>query len=264
MASFVRAFRDVMRNAWIVVFSLASAACGSRRPLVEPVTATIAPAPPRASVAEPSPPAAAEPSPAPSFFTIRTASSRYDFRVDMKEPCPGEGAKGDTCTGPATLSVLTKSGDEVQRIKLAEVWVNAAELYGAQGTINVGDFDFDGREDFAVQVNQSGPYGGPTFAVFLHAAKEERFVRSEALSRLTQETLGFFEVVPAKKRLVTVAKSGCCYHVEEEYEVAGGEPRVVRRVTTDATNEDGTVLVIEERLVGRRWQKSQRRTPRVP
>jgi hypothetical protein len=276
MASFVRALRPAMRH-WIVALCLASAACGSPRPLAEPVTAAIAPAPPAVaaapSVAASAAPAAAEPEP-PRSFTMRTASTHYDFRLDMEEACPGEKAKPGACTGPATLHVVTKSGREVQRIDLEHAWVqldtradplvNSAEVYGVQGTINVGDFDFDGREDFAVQVDQSGPYGGPTFAVFLHHAKEERFVRSEALSRLTQETLGFFEVVPAKKRLVTVEKSGCCYHVREELEVVGGTPSVVHRVTEDATNEDGTVLVIEEQRVGRHWRTSQRRIRRRP
>jgi hypothetical protein len=180
----------------------------------------------------------------------------------MAEPCAGDGARPGACTGPATLHVFTKSGAEVQRIDLPQVWVEMDAR--GEPLVNVGDFDFDGREDFAVQVDNSGPYGGPTFAVFLHAAKEERFVRSEGLSRLTQETLGFFGVVPAKKRLVTVAKSGCCYHVEEELEVVDGEPGVVRRITRDATGDDGTVLVIEEQRVGRRWRTSQRRVPKQP
>jgi hypothetical protein len=214
----------------------------------------------------PEPPAASPPS-----FVLRTASSHYDFRLDMSEPCP-QAEREHACAGPATLFVLTKSGAEVQKIPLEAVQVtldgsgaplvNAAELYDNQGALIVGDFDFDGREDFAVNVDHSGPYGGPTFAVFLQG-KGERFVRSAPLSRLTQETLGFFEVDAAKKRLRTTAKSGCCYHVVEEHVVVGGAPHVVERVTRDATG-DGFVLVTEERLVAGRWKKTRRRTPSPP
>ena len=190
------------------------------------------------------------------------------------------------CAGPAVLHVLRKAGGrgpggpasndgaEVQRFELDEVWiafdadgtprVNSAGLYDVQGTVNVDDFDFDGREDFAVQVDQSGPYGGPTFAVFLHAAGEERFTRSEPLSRLTAETLGFFRVDAARRRLVTLQKSGCCFHVTEEHAVVGGEPLVLARFTEDATAGDGFAVVTEERLVGGRWRKTKRRVAAQP
>ena len=68
-------------------------------------------------------------------------------------------------------------------------------MYDTQGTINVGDFDFDGEPDFAVQADERRPRtGGPTFRVFLFSKKLGRFVLSEPLSKLTEESLGFFEV----------------------------------------------------------------------
>ncbi len=192
----------------------------------------------------------------------------------MKEPCPGEAEVSSSyCAGPAMLHVLTKDGAEVQSLDLDEAWVTfddagaplvkrgAGAVHDRQGTIIVGDFDFDGQEDFAVQVGQNGSYGGPTFAVFLASAGRPRFVRSEPLSRLTEETLGFFQVDAAKHRLGTASKSGCCFHVFEEHEVVHGAPRVVERVTEDGTGSDGFVVVTEERRVGGRWHKETRRVP---
>jgi hypothetical protein len=266
----------------LVYFLLASwaAACGAppvSTPVVVIASGTAAPAtasPLPLAIAPAAAPAAPPAAALPRSFFIRSASTRYDLRLDMKEACPGEAPASIGCAGPAALHVLTKTGAEIQRVDLDQAWVemgadgeplvNATGLYDSQGTINVGDFDFDGHEDFAVQVDQSGPYGGPTFAVFLHAAGEERFVRSEALSRLTQETLGFFQVVPKTKRLVTLQKSGCCFHVLEEHEVVRGEPRVVLRVTEDATGSDGHVRRIEERLVGGRWRRTERRIAAPP
>lgn len=187
----------------------------------------------------------------------------------MDGPCTKE-ALG--CTGAASLHVLTKDGAEVQPIALEQVWVmfgddgaplvNAAELYESQGTILAGDFDFDRREDFAVQVDQNGPYAGPTFAVFLHAPREERFVLSEPLSQLTREKLDFFTIDAAKKRLRTQEKSGCCFHVTEEHEVLHGTPRVVSRITEEGT--DDSLKVTEERLVRGRWVKKTHREPLPP
>ena len=110
-----------------------------------------------------------------------------------------------------------------------------------------------------MQLDQHGPYGGPTFAVYLHAAGEDRFIRSEPLSRLTAETLGFFQVDAAKKRLITFQKSGCCFHVTEEHAIVGDKPHVVARFTEDATGIDGFAVETEEHLVGGRWQKRKRR-----
>jgi hypothetical protein len=204
-------------------------------------------------------------------FVLRTASTKYDFRLSMKQTCPGEAADSIGCAGKAVLHVLDKNERELQAIALDEAWVmfdahgqplaDSAALYDDQGTINVGDFDFDGREDFAVQIDQSGPYGGPTFDVYLHVPGEERFVRSDALSQLTRDSLGFFRVDAARKRLVTFSKSGCCYHVTEENEVVRGKPNVVRREIEDATAGDGFVVDTEETRVGGKWRKRSRRVP---
>jgi hypothetical protein len=246
-----------------------SVSSGQVAPIVAPpVALPPAPSPPRptASVAPPDDAAAR-----PTSFLVRTASTRYDFRIEMTAPCPADAGELGACAGPAVLHVLAKQGAELWSIALPAVsvaidgsgapLVNVAPLYDTQGAIIVGDFDFDGREDFAVQVDHQGPYGGPTFAVFLHDAGAERFVESVALGELTRETLGFFQVDPVKKRLITLAKSGCCFHVTEQLAVVAGKPRVVQRWTEDATGGDGMVLLTEETLVGGRWRKSQRRVP---
>ena len=142
--------------------------------------------------------------------------------------------------------------------------VNDDGLYDLQGTIIVGDFDFDGREDFAVQIDQSGPYGGPTFAVFLRSATRRRFVRSEPLSRLTQETLGFFRSTPRGTVYSRRRRAAAAFHVFEEHEVVDRRPRVVERVTEDALRGDGFVVVTEERRVGGRWHKTVRRVHEEP
>lgn len=192
-------------------------------------------------------------------ITIRNASTRYDFVIHTN---------GD---GGARVDVGDKSGAVLQTIALDEIaiqrddtgaiLVDSGDLYEWQGTINVGDFDFDGREDFAIQVNENGPYGGPTFEVYLQNAND-RFVHSDELSELTQTTLGFFQVDPQRRLLVTMAKSGCCWHETEELEVHGGKPVAVHRFVEDAMTDDKWVITTEETLVKGRWTKRVTREPK--
>lgn len=226
---------------------------------------------PHVSVATPTPtvvavvhaPVAAPPKPAACSYDVRNASTRYDFRVTTDAPCSTSDVA--TCV-PGALAIRDKAGNAVARIVLDSVClvqsgpgallVDSSELYDSQGTILSGDFDFDGREDFAVQVGEDGPYGGPTFDVYV--AHGDQFARSEALSQLTRETLGFFQVDAAHKHLVTFAKSGCCWHVTETLAVQNGTPKPIARHTVDAT--DPTVVVeTDEHLAGPRWLRTTTR-----
>lgn len=203
-------------------------------------------------------------------FHVRSASERYDFRLTLQGRCPSSAVDTDRCVRPGELVVSRKGSEtELATIHLesvsavvlpnGELFVGTAPLYEYQGTIIAGDFNFDGRDDFAVQISDNGgPYGGPTFAVFLATAGGPPFVRSEALSRLTEETLGFFRVDAKRKRLVTTAKSGCCYHVTEEFAVVRDEPVPVRRIIEDATY-DGYWLETRETLIDGRWHRETRR-----
>jgi hypothetical protein len=217
---------------------------------------------------------AASPAPAVRSWVIDKASAALDFRVTMKGECPGQAHLDGECAGPALLEIFPKgkmAGPPRQRIELGELWViagpagqplvNSAELYDFQGSLNVGDFNFDGEDDLAIQVGQDGPYGGPTFDIYLYDRAKAQFARSEPLSEISRGTLGLFQIDPIRRRLVTFAKSGCCYHVTEELEVIRDRPVPVSRFIQDATG-DGDVIEIRERLVGKRWVRETRKLPR--
>jgi hypothetical protein len=244
---------------WLVSFA----------PSAPPGPAAPTPAPNVAAV----PPEGASPTPAvePLVLDVRTASPRYDFRLTF----PGDAEQTDGfgwCHGPGELTVSRKgSGAPVQSLPLdsicvvlddsGQVLANSARLYDAQGTIQVGDFNFDGHEDFAVQDSESGSYGGPTYAVYLYSRSDGLFVHSDELSELTQATLGMFRVDAARRRLVTSAKSGCCFHATEEFEVVRDEP-VLRARHTEALEPGGDRLVVtDERLVKGAWLSKSRTVP---
>ena len=190
------------------------------------------------------------------------ASPRYDFLLALDEPCSEQ-----TCEGSGSLTVLHKAtGKPLQIIGLPGVFlsrsdsgeplVNSAQLYEYQGVINVGDFNFDGAEDFAVQNGNRGSYGGPSYDVFVYDQHQQAFRYARAMSELIASTRGFFSVDTSAQRLETFAKSGCCWHRTSRYRVESNVPREVWRMTEDATieaGEGGMQVDIEEWREGA-WQ----------
>ncbi|WP_417070540.1 lysozyme inhibitor LprI family protein [Niveibacterium terrae] len=132
-----------------------------------------------------------------------------------------------------------------------ELLVNSARLYDDQGTINVGDFNFDGLDDFAVQIGNEGSYGGPNYAVFLRTPNG--FVHNQRMSDLTIEGLGFFGFDAKTKTLSTFSKSGCCDHWETIYKVVSNQPVPVR-MTRDLITPDDTGRIEESVYTDGRWK----------
>jgi hypothetical protein len=67
--------------------------------------------------------------------------------------------------------------------------------------------------------------------------------------------LGMFEVDAKRKILRTFDKSGCCFHVTEEFDVVNNAPRRILSIEEDATIADETkVKVTAKRLVKGKWQ----------
>lgn len=198
---------------------------------------------------------------------ITNAAPGYDFLLDM-QPCAEQ-----TCEGPAYLGIQHTGSNEVaQAMYLPNVFltrqengeplVNSARRYDYQGVINAGDFNFDGLPDFAVQNGNRGPYGGPSYDVFLFDVAHQRFIYSPELSALTLENLGFFDIDGKRKRLITFSKSGCCYHEMSEYVVEANQPIEVKREIEDAAGGSGNpemVLLSTEELVNGKWKTTSSR-----
>lgn len=193
---------------------------------------------------------------------LQRASKNYDFLLTLDEPCSEQ-----TCESSGSLAVLRKAADKpLQIIALPGVFlsrsdngeplVNSAQLYGYQGVINVGDFNFDGAEDFAVQNGNHGSYGGPSYDVFLYDQRQQAFRYAHAMSELIASTLGFFAVDEQTQRLETFAKSGCCWHRTSRYQVESNVPHEIWRMTEGATNDggEGGMLVETEEWKDGEWR----------
>lgn len=199
---------------------------------------------------------------------IDNAAPAYRFDISLLN----WGERDWAAEGPAIINIIDKrSQRSVQQLRLDNVYmahgddgkplINSARLYDLQGVINVADFDFDGHADFAVQNGNDGPYGGPTYSVYLYDTASKQFVLSDELSTLTGETLGMFQVDAKRKRLSTFAKSGCCYHETTHYQFdARHRLQAVERLIEDAQDPAGKqVRVTRETLVNGRWKTSTRR-----
>lgn len=200
-------------------------------------------------------------------FSMKTIAKQHDFVLRMLEACPESNADRDaTCEGPAQLLIYDKGQRTVrQTINLPAVFVtlpqggkgplvNSARRYDYQGVINVGDFNFDGQEDFGIQTGNNGSYGGPSYDIYLFNARTQRFVRNSKMTELILETLGFFEVDAKNKRLRTWAKGGCCYHERTVYAVERDVPVAVERRIDDAQGGGDKMKVTVETLVDGKWR----------
>lgn len=203
-------------------------------------------------------------------FRLTSISTQHDFVLRMLGACPAEKGDRTTCSGPGQLLINGKGQRAVrQTINLPNVFVtlpdggsvplvNSARLYDDQGVINVGDFNFDGYDDFGIQAGNEGSYGGPSYDVYLFDPKTARFVHNDAMTQLIQETLGFFEVDAKQKRLRTLAKSGCCYHETTTYRVERDTPVAIARHIEDGMAAGNKMKIVDETLVNGTWRQKVR------
>ena len=192
-------------------------------------------------------------------FTITNASEYFDIKVSVAKCADG------SCSGKASFAFSKKdSTTPYQVITLPDTYVeldddgkpnvNQTLLYDKQSVVNIGDYNFDGMEDVALCNGLNGSYGGPSYSIYLSSKAAKKFVYDKRFSDLGVH-LGMFTVDTEKKVLRTFDKSGCCWHITEEFAVVNNAPRKVFEEVEDATIADETkVKVTTKRLVNGKWQ----------
>lgn len=122
-------------------------------------------------------------------------------------------------------------------------------------TFTLSDVNGDGPDDLVIWSGREGAYGGPSFDVYIFDAAASRFQFNQPFSDLTVGYLGLFSV--DGKEIKTASKSGCCIHVRETYTAEDGEPRIIERITEDATTEGSTRTIIERLVNGELREEKQ-------
>jgi len=202
-------------------------------------------------------------------FVIKNASQNYDVKIEVA------GCDNDICKGKVEYTIYKKGENKPSQIfNLADSGfllkdnefpsINITRLYDEQSAVNLGDFNFDGMEDLALNDGRNGGYGGASYQVYLFSPQSKKFIRSQSFTNLAQGIyLGMFEVDNKRKVLRTFSKSGCCWHQTQEFQVVANRPKKVLEVTEDATISDETkIAVTTKKLVGRKWRTSVKKVKR--
>ncbi|MDO4693945.1 MAG: hypothetical protein Q4A62_04875 [Eikenella sp.] len=164
------------------------------------------------------------------------------------------------CRGPAVIR-LSGNGFR-QRFESADTDFappadGSNRLPYLHSPLTVGDFNFDGLPDVAVQNGNKGLYRSPSHDVYLQNTAKH-FVFSQDFSDLTLLGMGLFQTDAARKVLITDARVGCCVHLQEEWAVLpDGKLQNIRRTTRDATTP-GRLEITEETWENGRWQSRTR------
>ena len=89
--------------------------------------------------------------------------------------------------------------------------------------------------------------------------------RCDAFTGVSQEgRLGMFDLDAKRKRLRALSKSGCCWHMTEEFIVINNRPKKVLEIVEDATiGDEKKVKIITKRLVNGHWRKTIKYVLRV-
>ena len=194
-------------------------------------------------------------------FEVKNASKYFDIKIESTD------CDDDSCKGPTKFSFYKKGGSKpYQVIEVAETYlpitsggqplVNRTMLYDEQSVLDVGDYNFDGMEDVAVCIGQSGSYGMPAYEIYLSNRAAGKFVLSKPFTDIASH-LGMFDVLKKTKQIQTFDKSGCCWHITERYNVVNNRPVKVFEMVEDATIKDETkVKVTTKTLVSGKWKTS--------
>lgn len=202
-------------------------------------------------------------------FQINDGSVLYDAQLIVKN------CDKDECSGSAKIMLFKKGNKRVFQTltsndlnfyldKAHQPSVNIIQLYDEQSPLIFDDFNFDGQQDLAIRNGNESSYGGPSYDVYVFNKTRQQFVMSSELTKLAIESLGMFQTDDTRKRLITFAKSGCCFHVTSEYAVIPNKGiKLVHEVTEDATGAGEQVKVTTKsyNLHTKKWHTISKKYP---
>lgn len=194
-----------------------------------------------------------------NHFELKDASKNHDVKINV------ENCDKDECRGRAVIDLIDKKTSKKFQTFTSEdlnfylkedqkPTANIIQLYDEQSPLIFDDFNFDGTEDIAIRNGNESSYGGPSYEVYVFNSTKKQFVISEELTSLAYENLGMFQTDSERKRLITYAKSGCCWHLTTEYTVVPKKGLLkVYELEEDATGGDERVKVTKRELENDKW-----------
>lgn len=210
-----------------------------------------------------------QPSIARENFKIQNVSYKFDVVIQV-ETTNMERSKidSDIISGPAKICLFDKGKESVfQIINMPNVLVykdsiaynpkiNAKprRLYEEEYSLVFEDFNFDNSEDIAVCNDKTGGYGAFSYNIYLFDKKLKKFILNKELSHLTKAPyLGLFFTDLENKLLVTLSKSGSCYHKTENYNIDSNKPVMVEQIIEDSTSPENYSTITTKKLIKGKW-----------
>lgn len=199
-------------------------------------------------------------------FELKDASKNYNVKINV-ETCDKE-----ECKGKATIELFDKkTSKKFQTLESEDLnfylnedqkpTANIIQLYNEQSPLIFDDFNFDGTEDIAIRNGNESGYSGPSYDVYVFNITKKQFVPSEELTALAHDNLGMFNTDSERKRLITYAKSGCCWHITTEYTIIPQRGLFkVYELEEDATGGE-KVVVTKREFINDKWIKNVKTYP---
>jgi hypothetical protein len=191
-------------------------------------------------------------------FEVKNSSSNYSIQMFVDTCFDGH------CEGKGTIKLIDKKTNKIFQTLYADdlyfyldstqnPTVNIIQLYDEQSPLIFEDFNFDGSVDLAIRNGNNSSYSGPSYDVYVFHATKKQFVFSDELTTLAVENLGMFQTDSKRKRIITFAKSGCCWHITTEYAVVPQKGlKKVYEFEEDALGGEN-VVVTTRKLINNKW-----------
>ncbi|MBK8808459.1 MAG: hypothetical protein IPO21_18240 [Bacteroidales bacterium] len=197
-------------------------------------------------------------------FIINDGSQNYIAEVTI------ENCNYENCEGAGIIKLIDKTtnnhfqtfNSEELNIYYDNIQIDTIKVmlpYNEQSLLIFNDFNFDGAEDLAIANGNNGSYGATTYNVYIYNVTKKQFDWSEELTNLTTENLGMFKIDSERKRLISYSKSGCCWHLTSEYEIALPSILVLVYELEEDASLDKYVKVTTRKWVSNKWVSKTRK-----
>jgi hypothetical protein len=195
-------------------------------------------------------------------FVLKDGSEKYAVKMTV------DSCEANKSSGRGIIELIDKKSDKSFQTLFSEDLffylnkdqmpsINIIQLYNEQSPLIFDDFNFDGNQDLAIRNGNNSSYGGPSYDVYVFNITKKQFLISDELTNLAIENLGMFQTDSKRKRIITFAKSGCCWHITTEYAVIPKKGLIkVYEFEEDATGGDEKVKVVTRNLIKNKWKSS--------
>lgn len=171
---------------------------------------------------------------------------RFEIRVENWNP--------ETFYGNSTVTIK----NEQTNVVLQEI-VSDNFQFNENISFSYEDWNFDYVKDLIFFNGHNGGYSSPTYDFYIYDKAKRQFVYNEQLADITGHSGA--EIDKKKKRIISYAKSGCCWHEQKAYYVRNNKFIEYKNLVED-NRGNGVIVTIGNRINGK-WRYSEKHYPEI-